>query len=32
MVWGRKYEEGDEGPLIETEIDGGGVGRKISRE
>ena len=29
MVLGGKYEEGDEGPVIETEMDSGGVGRKV---
>ena len=29
VVLGGKCEEGDEGPVIETEMDSGGVGRKV---
>ena len=29
VVLGGKYQEGDEGPVIETEMDSGGVGRKV---
>ena len=31
VVLGGKYQEGDERPVIETEMDSGGVGRKVSR-
>ena len=31
MVLGGKCQVGDEGPVIETEMDSGGVGRKVSR-
>ena len=29
VVLGGNCEEGDEGPVIETEMDSGGVGRKV---
>ena len=29
VVLGGKYQERDEGPVIETEMDSGGVGRKV---
>ena len=31
MVLGGKYEEGDEGPVIETEMDSCGVWRHVPR-
>ena len=31
VVVGGKRQEGDEGPVIDTEIDSVGVGRKVSR-
>ena len=31
VVLGGKYQECDEGPVIETEMDSGGVGREVSR-
>ena len=31
VVLGGKYQESDEGSVLETEMESGGVGRKVSR-
>ena len=31
VVLGGKYEVGDEGSVLETDMDSGGVGRKVSK-
>ena len=31
VVLGGKSQEGDDGPVAETEMESGGVGRKVSR-
>ena len=31
VLLGGKYQEGDEGPEIKTEMDSGGFGTKVSR-